>query len=45
VHSVHKCGEPGIIIKLDYEKAYDMVNLDFLMEILKLRGLGDRLLR
>jgi hypothetical protein len=40
VHSVHKTKEPGVVIKLDYEKAYDRVNLDFLMEILKLRALG-----
>jgi hypothetical protein len=45
VHSVHKCKEPGVIIKLDYEKAYDRVNIDFLMEILKLRGFGDRFLK
>jgi hypothetical protein len=32
VHSVHKTKEPGVVIKLDYEKAYDMVNLDFLMD-------------
>jgi hypothetical protein len=42
VHSVHKTKEPGIIIKLDYEKAYDRVNIDFLLEIPKARGLGDK---
>jgi hypothetical protein len=31
-----------VIIKLDCEKGYDMVNLDFLIKILKLRGFGDR---
>jgi hypothetical protein len=44
VHSVHKTKEPGVAIKLDYEKAYDRVNLDFLIEILKLRGFGDKFL-
>jgi hypothetical protein len=44
VHSIHKSKEPGVIIKLDYEKAYDRVNLDFLMEILKARGFGDRMM-
>jgi hypothetical protein len=39
LHSVHKNKEPEVIIKLDYEKAYDRVNLDFLLEILRARGL------
>jgi hypothetical protein len=42
VHSVHKAKEPGIILKLDYENAYDRVNMDFLLEILRLRGFGEK---
>jgi hypothetical protein len=42
VHSVHVAKDPGVVIKLDYEKTYDMVNLDLLVEILKGRGFGDR---
>lgn len=38
VHSIHKDNTHGIILKLDYEKAYDRVNLDFLVEILESRG-------
>jgi len=38
VHSVHKSGEPGCVIKLDYEKAYDRVNWDFLFKILESRS-------
>jgi hypothetical protein len=38
VHSVHKDKEPGCIIKLDYEKAYDRVSWEFLFEILESRG-------
>jgi hypothetical protein len=30
------------VIKLDYEKTYDRVNIDFLLEVLKLRGFGER---
>jgi hypothetical protein len=40
VHSVHKSKDPGVIIKLDYEKSYDRINIDFLLEILKSRGSG-----
>jgi hypothetical protein len=42
VHSNHKTKPPRMVIKLDYEKAYDRVNLDFLMEILRSRGFGDK---
>jgi hypothetical protein len=31
VHSMHRSKEHGVVIKLDYEKAYDRVNLDFFM--------------
>jgi hypothetical protein len=41
VHSLHKNKDPGIILKLDYEKAYDRVNLDFLFEISKIRGFSE----
>jgi hypothetical protein len=30
VHSMHRSKEHGVVIKLDYEKVYDRVNLDFL---------------
>jgi hypothetical protein len=40
VHSLHKLKEAGVIIKLDYEKAYDRVNTDFLLEILR-GGFGE----
>jgi hypothetical protein len=42
VHTIHKSKEPGVVIKLDYEKAYDKVNIEFLLEILKLRGFGEK---
>jgi len=35
---MHSAKKPGLIIKLDYKKAYDRVNWDFLFEILKSRG-------
>jgi hypothetical protein len=42
MHSIYKSKEPEVIIKLDYEKAYDKVNLDFLMEILKTKGFSEK---
>jgi hypothetical protein len=41
VHSLHKSKEPGVVIKLDYKKAYDRVNLDFLFEVLESRGFDE----
>lgn len=37
LHSVHNSKTPGVVLKLDYEKAFDKVNLDFLLEILSRR--------
>jgi hypothetical protein len=42
VHSIHKSKISGVILKLDYKKAYDKVNIDFLIQILRLIGFGDK---
>lgn len=42
IHSVYHDKEKGVILKLDYEKAYDEVNWEFLLDILRKRGFGDR---
>lgn len=42
IHEVHSSGKRGLVLKLDYEKAYDKVNLDFVYEVLKLRGFGPK---
>ena len=32
----------GLILKLDYEKAFDKVSLDFLLDLLKKIGFSDK---
>jgi mannosylglycoprotein endo-beta-mannosidase len=40
VHDIHRNKESGIILKLDYEKAYDRVSWDFVEDMLQSRGFG-----
>jgi hypothetical protein len=42
LHSVLSCRGQGLVLKLDYEKAYDKVNWQFLLDILEKRGFGKR---
>jgi hypothetical protein len=37
-----RSGEPGILCKMDVEKAYDHVNWDFLLYMLKMCGFGEK---
>jgi hypothetical protein len=40
IHEIHKKKEEGVVLKLDYEKAYDRVSWSFLEEMLESRGFG-----
>jgi hypothetical protein len=42
VDSRIRLGEPGVLCKMDLEKAYDHVNWDFLLYMLKRCGFGDK---
>jgi hypothetical protein len=40
IHAAHSRGESALVLKLDYEKAYDRVDWTFLEEMLESRGFG-----
>jgi hypothetical protein len=45
IHEVHRRKDQGLVFKIDYEKAYDRVNLDLLYEILACRGFGPKIIQ
>jgi hypothetical protein len=45
IHEVHRKKDQGLVFKIYYEKAYDKVNLDFLFEVLELRGFNPMFVR
>lgn len=38
IHEAHTSSSPGLILKLDYEKVYDRVDISFLRSVLRQRG-------
>jgi hypothetical protein len=42
LHQVKIKKQKGVMFKLDFEKAFDHVNLDFLLDVLHARGFGER---
>ena len=45
IHEVAKNDSQGIILKLDYEKAYDRVRWEFLEDMMSSRGFGEKWIR
>lgn len=42
IHEIHRAGTSGLILKLDYEKAYDRVTWEFHVKMLTSRGFGSK---
>lgn len=42
IHKIHKNKDEGVILKIDYEKAYDRVSWSFLEDMLRSRGFNTR---
>jgi hypothetical protein len=42
IHELHKRKKDGVILKLDFEKAYDKVNWPFLQQVLPMKGFSPR---
>jgi hypothetical protein len=38
IHEIHTKKMSGIIVKMDFEKAYDKVNWNFLQQTLRVKG-------
>jgi hypothetical protein len=38
IHELHRKKQKGLILKLDFEKAYDKVNWSFLQQVLRMKG-------
>lgn len=45
IHFSHTQKQPSAIIKVDFEKAYDEIHWDYLIEVLTLRGFNHTLIQ
>jgi hypothetical protein len=41
LHELHRKNKDGIILKLDFEKAYDKIRWPFLQQVLRMKGFSD----
>ena len=42
IHELHRKNQNGVIIKIDFEKAYDKVRWDFLLQTLRMKGFSPK---
>jgi hypothetical protein len=42
IHELHRKKQSGLILKLDFEKAYDKVNWSFLQQVLRMKGFSNK---
>ena len=42
LHSTYKSGNPGLVLKLEYEKAFDKVKWPFLFHALKMKKFPEK---
>jgi hypothetical protein len=38
IHYMHKSKKSGVLFKVDFEKAYDKINWEFLFSVMKMKG-------
>ena len=42
IHELHRTKQSGVILKLDFEKAYDKVRWSFLLQTLRMKGFSSK---
>jgi hypothetical protein len=42
IHEIHRKRMSGVVLKLDFKKAYDKVNLNFLQQTLRMKGFSEK---
>jgi hypothetical protein len=42
IHELHKKKQNGLILKIDFEKAYDKINWTFVQQTLRMKGFSPK---